>query len=782
MASKRTAIRKAASATLAFAILSSIVSPAFAEDAATTPVVPPKIEASAIVRDGDNLDVYVKNRPDDASNLKIYDGNDAISNSVTFKQGGIVRVNGISKSWTNLSLERWENQTDSGGIRSRTATSKTVPIMATTPEKSYLKNGARREIMREQAVYVIPVQFEKYFGDMAFSGVVKNDGVLRTRYAVSIGNGPDLPLEIPDAVTPFEAQRAYVTPTGIILKEQTLPDRYNKVTLKLDGNPVNWVTVKKESDILGNLLETAVSNDTGETFVYLRFHNVRDIKDLNLFEFTVNGQITVPEIESGTGTKSTISTGFGSSGPITLKIRPGNLGTGETAARVVAKEKSSMLYDSETVDLASLLMPKITSVDTVVGGAATTVKVNVNPASLYGDYEKLTIVLNGTGLTARGTKTTLKNADGTVKTDLYGNELYEFLNKQEFHKTNAGLEFMIETDRLKKTGNTIALKNANSGRDSTEAVFDLNASANSGSASGSAKKESFAFTPATQQPPAADPVMSSSRDVTLGSLVLTDLDPNEYYRVTAKFNVSTAYNPFMRISAGWAPVVEYGDDYGGTTFEFTDEKLGSAIQKEFPLSIGVSDFLADGTKTTMRWKEVKLEKTTGEGWKTVFTGEGQKGTFVHSVTWGKCFDGNTDVCGKNGMPTESNATFSFAFGEAAKAITETPKTPATSTGSTTTTGGKKNDPWRIAATGGNGPVGKLLDEKLGSAFKKAKEKYANDTKKRAKLTAAKKSVEQALRSAKKYEEAKTKAAKNFLKKTLIKDLKDALKKLAETSK
>lgn len=270
--------------------------------------------------------------------------------------------------------------------------------------------------------------------------------------------------------------------------------------------------------------------------------------------------------------------------------------------------------------------------------------------------------------------------------------------------------------------------------------------------------------------------------MTLGNLVFSDLDPNEYYRVTAKFNVSTAYNPFMRISAGGAPVVEYGDDFGGTTFEFTDEKLGSAIQKEFPLSVGLSDFLADGTKTTIKWKEVKLEKTTGEGWKTVLAGESQKGTFVHSVTWGKCFDGNTDVCGKNGMPAESNATFAFAFGEAAKAVTETPKTPAASTGSTSTTTGKKNDPWRIAATGGNGPVGKLLDEKLGNAFGKVKEKYANDTKKRAKLTAAKKSVEQALRSAKKYEEAKTKAAKNFLKKTLVKDLKDALKKMAETGK
>lgn len=276
--------------------------------------------------------------------------------------------------------------------------------------------------------------------------------------------------------------------------------------------------------------------------------------------------------------------------------------------------------------------------------------------------------------------------------------------------------------------------------------------------------------------------MQSSRDVTLGNLVFSDLDPNEYYRITAKFNVSTKYNPFMRIAAGAAPVVEYGDDFGGTTFEFSDEKLGSAIQKEYPLSVGLSDFLADGTKTAMQWKEVKLEKTTGEGWKTVLTGESQKGTFVHSATWGKCFDGNTDVCGKNGMPAESNATFSFAFGEAAKAVTEPVKTDtATSTGTTATTT-KKNDPWRISASGGNGPIGKLLDEKLGNAFGKAKDKYATDTKKRTKLTAAKKSVEQALRSAKKYEEAKTKAAKNLLKKSLVKDLKDALKKIAETGK
>ncbi len=134
------------------------------------------------------------------------------------------------------------------------------------------------------------------------------------------------------------------------------------------------------------------------------------------------------------------------------------------------------------------------------------------------------------------------------------------------------------------------------------------------------------------------------------------------------------------------------------------------------------------------------------------------------------------------MPAESSATFSFAFGEAAKAITEPAKTDTAASTGTTSTGTKKNDPWRIAASAGTGPIGKLLNEKLGNAFGKVKDKYASDTKKRAKLTAAKKSVEQALRSAKKYEEAKTKAAKNLLKKTLIKDIKDALKKMADAGK
>lgn len=152
------------------------------------------------------------------------------------------------------------------------------------------------------------------------------------------------------------------------------------------------------------------------------------------------------------------------------------------------------------------------------------------------------------------------------------------------------------------------------------------------------------------------------------------------------------------------------------------------------------------------------------------------------MTWGKCFDGNTDVCGKSGMPAESSATFSFAFGEAAKAVTEPTKTDAATSTGTVSTVTKKNDPWKITASAGTGPIGKLLNEKLGNAFGKVKDKYATDTKKRAKLTAAKKAVEQALRSAKKYEEAKTKAAKNFLKKSLVKDLKNALKKMAETGK
>ena len=96
----------------------------------------------------------------------------------------------------------------------------------------------------------------------------------------------------------------------------------------------------------------------------------------------------------------------------------------------------------------------------------------------------------------------------------------------------------------------MVLKNGNSGRDSFETTFDLNSSQNSKANSVNVKKESFVFTPATQQPSAVDPVTSTTREVALGNLAFKDLEANEYYRITAKFNVSSSYNPFAQFDAG----------------------------------------------------------------------------------------------------------------------------------------------------------------------------------------------------------------------------------------
>lgn len=392
--------------------------------------------------------------------------------------------------------------------------SRSSRITVTNPEKTYLKNGARREILRDVAVYVIPVQFAKDVSELSFTGAEKNDGVLRTQYSVSVGNGPNLPLVASASSAPFEAQKAYLTNAGIVLREQTLPNEYNRVTLKADGVPLNFVTVRKEAEILGTLMETAVTTD-GENQIVLRFQNSRDVKDLSLYEFTVNEQLTVPEIELGTGAKSTVSTGFGSSGPITLRIRPSLLGVGETSARIVAKEKASSLYDSQTVDLSSSLLPLISYVKATPSGAVANFRVDVNPASLYGDYEKLEISVNGTAYTARGVKTPLKNADGTVKTDIYGNEQYEFRDRMDFRKTNAGLEFSFPNELLKKEGNTIKIKNANSGRESDVVTFAPGIAAGPEGASGGTFKEAVKFSTGSATPFLYDPSSPSAREIAL---------------------------------------------------------------------------------------------------------------------------------------------------------------------------------------------------------------------------------------------------------------------------
>ncbi|MDQ1344185.1 MAG: hypothetical protein QG650_905 [Patescibacteria group bacterium] len=764
--------RKSAILVLAASVSALSIPSAFAE---TGTVAPPAIGLSAIVRNGTDYDLFVKNRPDDATDIRIYEGTVEVPNAANYLSGGTVRMKNVLKSWAKLSVERWGNKTAEDGVRSKVKESLSSGITVASPERTYLKNDVRRNVVGDTAVYVIPVQFAKDQGELAFSGASRNDSALRTKYAISMGSGEDIPLEIGSSSTSYQPKRAYVTPEGIVVRQDTLPDEYNRVTLKADGVPLNFVTVRKQAEILGELVDTSISMESGEAQVVLRFQNARGIKDLTLYEFKINNQIPVPEV-NGTGSKNTVSTGFGSSGPITLRIKPNLLGTGETVARVVVKEKNSSLYDSKTVDLSDILFPKITAVKTVPSGAVTNFQIDVNPVSLYGDYEKIDIDINGTAYTARGVKTAVKNADGTVKKDIQGNETYEFVNRIDFKKTSAGLEFSFPSDKLKESGNTIKIKNGNSGQESGTLTFSPGKAAGSESASSVATKEAVSFQAIPSNVPSYDPVLAPSREVSLGNLLLGNLDPSAYYRITAKFSIAGTFNPFSTAKAGSSRIVTDG----GTTetvFEITEEGAGKTISKSIPVSVGLSDFLASEKALSMEWKSIKLEKAKDGQWTTAASAEAAKGSILQTVKWGNCFDGSTDVCGKDGMPEESKSSVIVTFGSVAVAKTEEKKPVAT-----TTKTGKKNDPWRLAVTAGNGPIGKILNAKLGASFAKLKDKHAADPKKRAKLQNAKKAVERALSSAKKYEETKAKAMKDLLKKTLIKDLKDAMKKMSDASK
>lgn len=231
------------------------------------------------------------------------------------------------------------------------------------------------------------------------------------------------------------------------------------------------------------------------------------------------------------------------------------------------------------------------------------------------------------------------------------------------------------------------------------------------------------------------------------------------------------------MSAGNPRITVSGED-GGTVFEITEERLGSSMTQNVSLSVAPNDFLAGDAPLAFEWKSVKLEKTNGDGWKTAATAAAPKGHVIQRVRWGSCSDGNTEVCGKDGMLEESSGSLSISFGAAP--VVEAETKPAQEAPAKTT--GKKNDPWKISATGGNGPIGKLVEAKLVAAFAKVRDKHAGNAANRTALLAAKKAVEKALKSVKKYEETKTKAMKNLLKKTLVKDLRDAIKKLAEIGK
>lgn len=782
--------RKSLSLAVAAAVTVSSVVPASAEE--TAPAEPPKISLDAAVRKSEGLDLVMKNRPDEVSNLKIYEGSDLVKAPVAFQPGGIARVSGADKAWMKLSVER-SGLNASGTLVTESRSSQ---LTVATPETTYLKPNARREIQRDVPVYAIPVQWGRDFSSLSFSGAAKDDGKLRTRYSVAIGSGPELPLTVAGDSESFRPGVAYVTPTAVVLHEKSLTEPENRVTLKADSVPLNYVTVRKRADLVGEITDVTATSSAGNDRVNVSFRNVGAIKNLEQFEFRVNDKLVDPsDPGSASTTGSTVTPGFGGSGPIVFSLHPSILGPKETVARIRIKDKNSFLYDTASVDLSKYVVPNVASVETVPGQLSTNFKIAVDPVSISGDYEKLSFAINGTKYTSRGVKTPRKNASGTVLKDMYGNELYDFTDKLEFRKTTTGLEFSFPTEKLKKTGNTFELTNGNSELSSQEVVFDLGKPAFPAKPLPSGK-ETLKFDAGTSETKPVDPVARPNRDAMLGTFSLGDLDAGAYYRFTARAFVPGTYGTFASATVGNPEVHSYPTD-GGVVYEFAEEGLGASIQRSYAFTVRLSDFLATGKTTAIEWKAADLERADGDGFRKIASAAGTKGSFVHTAEWNACADASTETCGANGLPAEPTSIFEFAFGKPVETVlpapkpapkpAEPPKAPetssgATSTGSVQTPPKPVSDPFKLTVSAGAGALGTVIAAKIGKAYEAAREKYAGDRKKRGKLAEAKKAVEKLYATAKAYDQAKLKPARKALVKRLVNELKQALKKIAAVAK
>lgn len=672
--------RKLLAFTLATAISASPSLAAFAEDA--KPEEPPKIALDAVIARTDGVDLLLSNRPDDVANLKIYDGTDLVKVAASYLPDGIVRLTGMEKSWTKFNVERM-------GLNASGTTvteSRSSQVAFAKPETTYLKPNVRREIQRDVPVYVIPVQWGKSFASLSFSGTEKNDGILRTKYSVSIGSGPELALVSPGSSEAFLPGTAYALPSGIVLHEKSLPEPENRVTLKADSVPLNYVTVRKYGDIIGEMVDVNASSDQGNDRINVRFRNVGAIKNPDLVELRVNDKIVeFSGVGNSSSTGSAVLTGFGTTGPITLSIHPSILGTKETVARIRVKDKNSMLYDMVSVDLGKFMVPNVATIETVPGEAATAFKIGIDPITLAGDYEKLVFTINGTDYSARGVKVSKKDASGGVMKDMFGNELYEFQDKVEFRKTGGGIELSFPTDKLKKTGNVFKLRNGNSELSSAEVGFDLGKTAYPAKIVPT-NDEAVKFVAGTSETQTVDPVARPSRDVNMGTFNLTGLKLDAEYRFTARAFVKAPFNPFAYAVAGNMDVHAYSKD-DGVEYVFSDEGLGGKIQNSATFSVRLSDFLAMGKTTEIEWQSADLERADGDGWRKIASAAGTKGSFSHKVEWNGCTDASGESCGKNGLPAKPTSIFEFAFGKPIETVIPAPKPgepPRTPTDTTST--------------------------------------------------------------------------------------------------
>ncbi len=327
------------------------------------------------------------------------------------------------------------------------------------------------------------------------------------------------------------------------------------------------------------------------------------------------------------------------------------------------KEKSSLLSDSEIFDFKEVLVPKIQAVETIKNGPVGKISVHMNPFSLLGDYEKIKIVLNGTGYTSQGIKAALINADGTVKKDINGHESYEFQDRLDFTKTTTGLRFEFPLSALKETDNALLIENGNSGKSSELVRFDLASSVIRGTSmeSGS-KNESVTFVPAEKTLFEYDPVGGSGSTVSLGTFQLGDLKNGVRYRFSAKFALKSPKNPFARFlfqsSGRAAAVAPDGDE---TTFTLTEEGLGGTMPLSYETTVQLNPaWLTEGGEG-FELREFRLERLESSGFKAVFQGVPLKGAVSHFSEFPGCFDALADFCGKDGLPKDAFAKFSFAF-------------------------------------------------------------------------------------------------------------------------
>jgi hypothetical protein len=304
----RFSVPKSAIFASVFLVAAFLPSSAFAEDA-----IPSTLSGSSpivlkyVLKTADSYDLFIENRPNDASDLRVYDGSVLIPPStLEYLPNGAVRIRKYGKSLGEFSVERLAVIRDGEGVSSKQSESKSSLVRFFDPQKAFLQSSVRREVLRDVPTYVIPIEFGT--GDPVFSGTIVSDDTVRPKYSVSINSDADVPLEI-DPTGAYQPNRAYVSYGKLVFHEASFPNAVNTVLLKVDGVPSNFVTIQKNADLIGNSVGLEYEAGVTNPAIVLKTENVRNIRDLSSYEFRINGTLVNPESLASTGSNS-VSTGF----------------------------------------------------------------------------------------------------------------------------------------------------------------------------------------------------------------------------------------------------------------------------------------------------------------------------------------------------------------------------------------------------------------------------------------------------------------------------------------